>query len=288
MADIIERGRRNADRGDSFRNFIGSILATGGISKKYINSLLDKKGMVYFNTAFTHYSYDRDNNYEILETLGDSTVNKSVVWYLVRKYPRLFSPEATDVLTKLKIYIISDKTLGGLAEELDFWNFLSYDTRNFARPKDDNKIKILEDVFEAFFGSVEILLDQVKIGVGYSVCYRILEKILDKKNYGLLRYEDLVDSKTRLKEMFDQEYVKKGLGQIKYLSPDMGKVDSLGKKVFTKEIELTSSVGKKTIIGWGEAHESKEAEMIAAQMALDTLEKSGYKLNIPAIWQNYC
>lgn len=298
--------RYTAERGEQFLQFITNFLKQAKVSKKYRDLLLNKKGMAYFDTAFTHSSYNSQNNYEVLETLGDVTVNKAVVWYLIRKFPNLYSPDATDVLTKLKIHIISSKTMGDIAEKLGFLKYISYDSRNSVEMRNPEiKQKILEDVFESFFGAMEFLLDQIQIGVGYSVCYKIISQLLDKRNYGALRYEDLVDAKTRLKELFDQDIIKSNLGKIVYLPrplPDKRdpnyrtiqaqqekeytRMDVYGKKIYKIGVELHIPNGKSQIIAVGEGYDPKEATVKASQNALDYLESMGYKLNPPSIWKN--
>jgi dsRNA-specific ribonuclease len=204
-----------------FKELIKNLLKSGGISdekpavgKKIREQLLDEAGMTYFRTAFTHVSEDSDNNYETLEFLGDLTYNKCVGWYLPRRYPQLFVPEAKEILTKLKIFIIQGKQMGALAEKTGFLKFIHYDPSSLEFKK-TNTQKILEDVFEAFFGSVEWMLDsKIKIGVGYTVCYNIISKILDTQNFSL-RFDDLVDNVTHLKEIFDKF---KYLGGIQYIT----------------------------------------------------------------------
>ena len=114
--------------------------------------------------------------------------------------------------------------------------------------------------------------------------------LLDKKNYGLLRYEELVDAKTRLKELFDQDVIKSTLGQIKYIGAKIAdKIDPItGRKLFVRKIEITYPNRSIEIISNGEGYESKDAETNAAQIALNILESRGFKSNPLPIWQTYC
>ena len=93
-----------------------------------------------------------------------------------------------------------------MAEQLGFWDFISAqedgvakNTKYRARHKKD----LLEDTFEAFVGCTEYLLDRAyRPGVGYGIVHDILSDIFDQIPISL-RFEDLLDAKTRLKETFD-------------------------------------------------------------------------------------
>jgi hypothetical protein len=62
-----------------------------------------------------------------------------------------------------------------------------------------------EDAFEAFFAALEEVIDDKEgmVGVGYSVAYSVLASFYDQRNIPT-SLNDLVDSKTQLKEIFDK------------------------------------------------------------------------------------
>lgn len=272
------------DRGDAFKKLISGLLEMGNISKKYRDDLLTKEALVYFGSSFTHDSADNNNNYQLTETLGDVTVNKIVIFYLVRRFPQLFTPAATDILTKLKITIIQTKVFSEIADSLDFWRFISCDQD--IRASTINKMAILEDVFEAFIGSLEWYLDnKFKVGTGYSICYNIVSKILDKRDISL-KYTDLVDSKTRLKELFDSLHVRNGT-TIKYVHDNTN--TTVGPdKIYSVKIVQTFSDGRTRIIGNASNIIKVDSEKQAAQMALDLLAKEGITKAIPNEYKQFC
>ena len=94
-----------AKRDHTFKEMIEKVLQNR-ISQKYIDMILTKEGMTYFSKAFTHSSVDPNNNYEFLETLGDLTLNKCVLFYLCRRFPQLNCPAGSDMISKLKINTI--------------------------------------------------------------------------------------------------------------------------------------------------------------------------------------
>ena len=104
------------------------LLMKGELKKKYICSLMKEPEVVrYYQRAFTHKTYNSINNYEFFEFLGDGTVNNSVIWYVSRKFPEYeLSINPSEVLTRLKITIISKQSLSNMADELGFWQSAPY------------------------------------------------------------------------------------------------------------------------------------------------------------------
>lgn len=204
----------------SFRFFLSSIFKTYSNLKEDIieNVLLNNKGLELFSTAFTHTSIDEVNNYEFLEFLGDTTLNKSIAWYLSKRFPELSCQEGVKILTRLKINLISKKSFGGLAKKLGFWEYVSCDSDT----RQTKMEKVCEDVFEAFFGATEFILDDhYHMGVGYTFCYNMISSFLDMEKISL-KYEDLFDTKTRLKELFD--FFGASLGILKYTCEKVDRV----------------------------------------------------------------
>ena len=58
-------------RDEKFKELLDNILKTGDVSKKHRDEILNKEGLDYYSLAFTHATFDPQNNYEFLETLGD-------------------------------------------------------------------------------------------------------------------------------------------------------------------------------------------------------------------------
>jgi dsRNA-specific ribonuclease len=204
-------------RGDKFRELIRNILSLGKMKKHYIDMITDEEGMKMYDMAFTHYTIDENNNYEFIELLGDSTLNKSVVWYVSRRFPELGCAQGVKILARLKINLVSKEIFAGIATKLGLWDFISADVEIR-----QTKMKpLLEDVLEAFFGTTEYLLDKKMkntiYGTGYAICYQIISKLLDNENISL-KYEDLYDNKTRLKETLDmiRAKIRKEKDQVTY------------------------------------------------------------------------
>jgi dsRNA-specific ribonuclease len=264
---------------ESFKNFIGKILTEeGGISLKNKEEILDYDGMNYYSLAFTSPSVDSVNNYQFLETLGDSTLNKAIIWYFSRRFPQINSRDGIDILTKLKIKFTQKKSFAFLAQKMGFQNFIA------VLPGED-MISTLEDVFEAFFGATELVLDKkYKIGSGYRICYKIICKLLDTLQISI-GYEELVDAITRFKELFDQNK-HKGIGKFEYIKVDLDICKH--NKVCRSAIRHFPENGPVDIIGTGEAQTIEEAEQIAASNALEYLKNKGFIKTIPDEYLKYC
>lgn len=261
-------------RGKKFKYFLKQILSLSRLRESYINVLLDQNGIELYNNAFTHKTADNKNNYEFLEFLGDVTLNKSIGWYLSRRFPKLNCADGVKVLTRLKINLISKRSFAFFAKKFLFWDFISadIDTRN-------NKMdKTLEDVFEAFFGATELLIDsKIRIGAGYSICYNIISNMLDTQDISL-KYEDLFDAKTRLKETFDHFGTK--IGSLKY---DTKKVDRIHHVTVKQILD-----GNNKELGYGTAPLKSDAQQYASLKAIDTLKDMGFFRPLPDNYKIFC
>lgn len=184
---------------ESFREFICRILGMSRLKKKYVSILTNDENLSVYKSVFTHISIDPDNNYEFYEILGDVTLNKAIVWYLKERFPKLQNAAGVKIIARLRINMVSKKNFSTLASKLGFGNFI----RAEEEFRMQREISLLEDVFEAFFGATEFLLDKILCpGAGYGICYHLIKTILETETISL-RYEDLYDPITRLKETFD-------------------------------------------------------------------------------------
>jgi len=199
-----------------FRNFIKNLLIKrGGLSEftteKYISISLYEE----FISSVTHYSVDPINNYEYLETVGDSTLNNIFVWIYynyLKKYDKEFSiSRKVYTMSKLKSTGVSKESYSQLCDLIGLSKFIRYKEIQY---KEKEQIKHIimddsmkEDVFESFFGCMCILFDSnEEVNCGYNVVSFIINnlvnehKILDKIS---VDPKDLEDPGTMLKEIYD-------------------------------------------------------------------------------------
>jgi dsRNA-specific ribonuclease len=263
-------------RGEKFTYFLKQVLSLSNLNPQYYDILLDKESLELYDRVFTHKTADENNNYEHLEFLGDTTLNKAVAWYLSRRFPQLNCPEGVKVLTRLKINLISKKSFASFAKQLHFWNFVSADMEVRTMKMD----KTLEDVFEAFFGATELIIDtRIQMGAGYSICYNIVEYLLDSRNISL-KYNHLFDSKTRLKEIFD--YFGDDLGVLKYQTEKVERIH------YVKVLLLRNNGNSTKILGEGSAPLKADAQQRASAQAIHALGRMGYVKPLSDGYRIFC
>ena len=194
----------------AFRAFIHQTLRTRtSLPVAQIDQLTTPVCMLEFQRAFTSKLWDPQLQWEWYELIGDVTTNKIVVWYYQRRFPDIFNPRTAlgqgnlspvATMARLKMNSISKRAYSRFARHLhfDWWIQIpeGVDTDQprpslslsiplselkLATPDAPKSDSACEDVFEAFIGCLEYLVDE-KIGphVGYAVCYEWMKTVLDE------------------------------------------------------------------------------------------------------------
>ena len=262
-----------ANYDNSFKLLIFNILMDCNISEKYVSILTTNESIQLYKQAFIHHTIHPHCNYEYYEFKGDITINKAIIEYLSEIYPFLCCKEGVKVLSRLKILLTSKQSLSEIADNLDFWDYIS--SSNSVRQT--KKKSLLEDVFEAFIGMTEyILCKYITKGSAYSICYNIIANQLKKNFHTMnLSYETLFDAKTRLKEICD--YYKHRIGEIKYEYSKINKIQQVS-------IYYTLD-GRRTLIGKGLSSLLIDAEQIASSEAILELKKMGIEKPIDKFYK---
>ena len=265
-------------RGAPFKKMLETILVQRSkMAPKYIEKILSDEGLKVFDQAFTHATYDEVNNYEVYELLGDSTINKCVVWYLTRRFPQLKNPAGVAIISKLKTDLVSKKTFCMLGDKLGLWEYVSCSEE----VRKTNMKKTLEDVFESFIGALEFLLDGIREGCGYSFCYNIVTSLFDEINISL-KYQDIYDAKTRLKELFDFQKGKT-MNDMKY-NHVKGEDNMVTSSVCVSVLRNGQWI-RDLCVGEGKAHLKIDAEKRASEFAIRNLKDMGIYKPIPEIFK---
>lgn len=267
MTDEIYYG----DRGEKFKDFIRTLLTRAKLKTKYIDVLLSEPSMREYGTAFTSITANEHENFEFYEQLGDVTANKFIVWYMYRRFPQLKCVEGVKIVARLRINYGAKQSFYELAEKLGFW---SYITATVAE-RSSNMRPLLEDVFESFIGVTELLLDSHfnQDGIGNVIAYKFLKSVFDEIPVSL-KYKDLIDPKTRIKELFDHF---SDLGVLDYN-------DVREDRIVTSELyRIVGGTGKKrktggtrVLLAKGTGNLQAQAQQKAAENALFFLEREGY------------
>lgn len=268
----------------SFREFISGLLRFSNLKKKYINVLINDENIEVYKQVFTHISVDAEKNYEFFEILGDVTLNKSIVWYLKERFPNLQNAQGVKIIARLRINLVSKKNFSSIAAKLGFAAFIRVDEEH----RQTKMQSVMEDVFEAFFGATELLIDKIVCpGSGYGICYRMVKSILDQEPISL-KYEDLYDPITRLKETFDFYRPNIPGRSCPYIWGNM-KFESTKQEdgnQFVKLIQFDQHHKKNTVIGTCVASLLDEAKHAVCSEFLEFLRSHGYKRPIPDYYQS--
>jgi dsRNA-specific ribonuclease len=261
-------------RDERFVSTIRAVLSRGRISERYMDMLTGDEALKMYDQVFTHDSADRSRNYQFYELIGDVTINKIIVWYFTRRFPQLFCPEGVKIVSRLKINHGSKTSFAPIAESLGFWDLISASHVE----RSAKKRPMLEDALEAFIGATEFFLDsKVRQGVGYAIVYDIISNIFDEKEISL-KYEDLFDSKTRVKEIFD--YFKNPRSGLAPIGKELYKHDRDNDVFVVRLVRVTPS-GVEDPLGAGVAPILVDAQQKAADKGLVRLRQLGYVRPIP-------
>ena len=178
-----------------------------GMTVESINLYLTDENLKQFNKAFTHESFDPINNYEYLETLGDITLNKCVIWYFHRRFSNLKNMQrAKKIMTNLKTKNVARDKFSELAKRLQFQNYIRYKSTEDPKKQFRKSImdhNMLSDVFEAVMGTLEDVIDTTeKIPcIGATPVYNIVASLLDQDEFSI-DIATVAEPKTQLMQGF--------------------------------------------------------------------------------------
>ena len=154
------------------------------------------ENMSLWTKAFTHFSIDPVENYEVLEKLGDRYMSAQFMRYIMNKYPTMANEEALAVLERI---YMAKPMQADFSRQLRFPTFTRIDT-GVAKMVTES---VAEDVYESFFGALVTVGDNTfSPGVGGEFGYRFMEFQFRSIDFGdnVAKYE----FETILKEMYDQ------------------------------------------------------------------------------------
>lgn len=193
-----------------FKEFIEDIilyrcLVTKSSFQKYFDN---NEAWIVLRQAFVHKSFGA-HNYELLEFEGDKVLNLAVSEYIRKRFPKVVNVEWN---TRLNHNLISGKTLARVAIDNKFNKYAVYGKdlerclSNYTDPTDcRDYLAMNEDIIEALCGAItRILNGKTQRGTGYNACFNFITSMLDPLDLSL-RYEDVFDAKSRMKELFERQ-----------------------------------------------------------------------------------
>lgn len=235
--------------------------------------------------AFTHSTYNPVENYESLETLGDSILKAAFVDWLVENFPK-YSPKD---ISNMNSYYMSKPFQHKLARKEGFEQYILIIGIN-------PSIHDLEDVFESFVGALYKVGNQfVGKGMGFIFATRYIGSIFDE-----IRKDGNLDErvlkgppKTQIKEFIKDKLALKDENnpdniaqpkEIDYPNPNnTGRIveirfpdnviHEINKRAFGNRSVHKLHIGKPIGIGYGSS--KKVASFEAYRDALNNLDKLG-------------
>ena len=213
---------------------------------------LEKKIKINFKNksllikSLTHKSFDKEENYEKLEFLGD----RVLALVMAKKLLEIYPSEKEGILDKKFASLVNKKTCLQIANKLDLYKYvLTFDANNKKKTIED---KVLADSCEALIGS--IYLDKG---------FNIVEKfILDLwSNHIKDSINTQIDAKTKLQEFSLKKFKK--LPSYKLIS----NTGPRHKPLFKVGVKL---VDTKLYIAEGKS--KKDAEQNAAILCLNNIK----------------
>lgn len=128
--------------------------------------------------AFTNETYSPSENNEEFEYLGDAAVKFIFPKLLMRMLPQLHKNDYTELNTRY----MSKIEQGKLGYEMGF-SKKDGTKPHLIRTKgvDIITINLVADVFEAFFGALDTISDNIRDGLGYINCYNMLYYLFKDK-----------------------------------------------------------------------------------------------------------
>lgn len=210
--------------------------------------------------ALTHRSYAHENNKkdvsnERLEFLGDAILNLISAEYLYETYPDL----QEDEMSRRRSALVDEKQLADFADQLGIVFFMRLGEGAKREGGFANR-NLLSSAFESVVAAY--YLDQNK---DINEVKKFVIPLFQSVSYNRIEIRSNVDSKNRL-----QAYSQSKLGGIQ---PEYKTIQSGGtdhSPQFTSKVYVEDK-----LLGQGKARTKKEAEKMAAENALMSLEKQG-------------
>jgi dsRNA-specific ribonuclease len=194
MSDVAEKSENDQLWVSRLKKLISKILLNI-LPTEDLEYYFDDDAMKIWILAFTNETYSPSENNEDLEYLGDAILKSVFPKWLMKKFPKLHKNDYTELNTRY----MSKMEQGELGYELGFGkkgdkNYHMIRTKGVGLIT----INLVADAFEAFFGALDTISDNIREGLGYINCYNMI-------NY-LFKNKKITDSgshaKTQIQQLF--------------------------------------------------------------------------------------
>ena len=170
--------------------FLVSLLTPVFGNTKFFVQLFTAAAMVVWSKAFTHETVSPTDNYEDLEFNGDAILKAAFPKYLQYKLPKLHKKEYSE----LNIYYMSKIRQAELSKKMGLGKYIR------VAGMDRAILNLETDVFESFFGALDVISNSIVEGLGYLNSYRMIEYLF--QDITIDETKALGSSKTQVIQMF--------------------------------------------------------------------------------------
>ena len=220
---------------------------------KFEFSTLEKKIKINFRNkdllikSLTHKSYNKENNNEKLEFLGDRVLGLIIAKKLLEIYP----DEKEGILDKKFASLVNKKTCLEIAQKLELNNYVL--TLNSGNKKTSIEDKVLSDSCEALIGA--IYLDK-----GFQAVEKIILNLWSEKIKDSAITQ--IDAKTKLQEFSLKKFKKLPIYKL------ISNTGPRHKPLFKVAVKLID-----TKFFTAQGNSKKDAEQNAAMICLQNIKK---------------
>tara|TARA_Y100000992_G_scaffold299157_1_gene265490 strand:+ start:1429 stop:2097 length:669 start_codon:yes stop_codon:yes gene_type:complete len=214
---------------------------------------LEKKIKINFKNknllikSLTHKSYDKDNNYEKIEFLGDRVLGLVIAKKLLEIYP----DEKEGILDKKFASLVNKRTCLEIAKKIELHKYILTFNVN-------NKKKIIED--KVLADSCEALIGSIYLDKGFQVVEKVILNLWSKHIKESVITQ--IDAKTKLQELSLKKFKKLPIYKlISNTGPRHKPLFKIGVKLFDSKLFIAEGKSK------------KDAEQNAAILCLENIKK---------------
>lgn len=227
--------------------------------KQFLSGLgleVDEASLWLYDQALTHSSYTYEyklsslKNYERLEFLGDAVLKLIISQYLYERFPYYREGE----LTKIRAVIVSDAVLAVFAEQIQLGDYLVFGPCE-AKSGGKSKVSNLACAFEALLGAL-FLDGQMPFTI------RFIESLIEDE----VTKVDLSKTKDNYKAALQELTQGDGHGLPEYIT--VNEEGPAHDRRFYVDVVINGEV-----LGRGYGKSKKEAQQMAAKMALSCLNQ---------------
>lgn len=151
-----------------------NITPWTGVDETRRKHFLSNENLQTFAKAFTHETYDYNNNYETMETVGDSLVGFLMLNLLSSKYPHFDNSTLSDLKSYYTTNTIHARLLKSIGGDKLIRTTLGTGI---------DKYEIVGDVFESLFQAIFIVANRVITNSGCAVCSNVYNRFYGSHNF---------------------------------------------------------------------------------------------------------